>query len=58
MKRAVEIIAATIGMTLFAFLMVFVLLNFMLGCETWDEARWTETNSCVTVFHAVRSFTD
>jgi hypothetical protein len=48
MKRAVEIIAATIGMTLFAFLMVFVLFNFMLGCETWDETYWTEYNSCIT----------
>jgi hypothetical protein len=48
MKRAVEIIAATIGMTLFGFLMAFVLINFMLGCETWDETYWTEYNSCIT----------
>ena len=58
MKRAVEIIAATIGMALFAFLMAFVLINFMLGCETWDETYWTEYNSCLTPSHIISSFTD
>jgi hypothetical protein len=28
-----------------------VLINFMLGCETWDESLWTETNSCLTLTH-------
>ena len=27
----------------------FTLLNFMLGCETWDQTLWTERNSCVTL---------
>ena len=53
MRRAVEIIAATIGMALFAFLMVFVLLNFMLGCETWDQTYWTDYNSCITPLHMI-----
>lgn len=29
----------------------FVLINFILGCETWDKDYWTEYNSCVTISH-------
>ena len=23
-------------------------INFLLGCETWDQSYWTEYNSCIT----------
>jgi len=49
MVRTLEIIGGGIALVCFAFLMAFVLINFMLGCETWDESLWTETNSCLTV---------
>ncbi|NDB03812.1 MAG: hypothetical protein EBY38_09160 [Flavobacteriaceae bacterium] len=26
---------------------LFIVLNFMLGCETWDQALWTKNNSCI-----------
>jgi uncharacterized membrane protein (DUF2068 family) len=32
----------------FILLIEFALINFMLGCNTWDETLWTEYNSCVT----------
>ena len=32
----------------FVALMEFALINFMLGCKTWDETLWTDYNSCVT----------
>ena len=31
-----------------AFFTVFLLLNVVLGCESWDSDLWTERNSCVT----------
>ena len=31
-----------------AIVVAFILVNFMTGCETWDETRWTAHNSCVT----------
>lgn len=27
---------------------VFLLINVVLGCESWDSNLWTERNSCVT----------
>ena len=37
------------GTILFGFtlMMLFTLLNFMLGCESWDQSYWTEYNSCI-----------
>lgn len=40
------ILGATV-MIAFALMMVFVLINFMLGCESWDASYWTATNSCI-----------
>ena len=31
----------------FALLMLFTMLNFMLGCESWDQTYWTANNSCI-----------
>ncbi len=48
MKRLIEIgggLAATFAIgTLFAFLII----NVLLGCESWDKSYWTEYNSCLT----------
>jgi hypothetical protein len=33
---------------LFGVLFAFVIINWLLGCETWDEQYWTYENSCVT----------
>ena len=49
MARLIEIIGSLLLCIAVGFLIAFVLLNFMLGCETWDESLWTETNSCITV---------
>jgi hypothetical protein len=35
-------------MVAFSLLLLFVLINFMLGCESWDEQYWTAYNSCLT----------
>ena len=32
-----------------ALILVFIFVNMILGCESWDKDLWTENNSCVTV---------
>lgn len=31
----------------FAALLDFILLNWMMGCESWDREQWTAEHSCV-----------
>lgn len=33
----------------FLLMLEFTIINFILGCETWDSTYWTDTNSCVTL---------
>ena len=49
--KVLEIIAGTTIGFLSAFGMALIIFNLILGCETWDESRWTETNSCITPMH-------
>ena len=35
------------------FLLAFIIINLLLGCETWDESLWTEYNSCLTLQHII-----
>lgn len=35
-------------MMAFSLLMVFIGLNVILGCESWDNSYWTDYNSCIT----------
>ena len=49
MKRLIEISVGFVMALFMAFLIAFVLINFMLNCQSWDESYWTETSSCVTV---------
>ena len=48
-RKVLSALGATALVVAFGFLMAFVLINFMLGCETWDESLWTEYNSCITL---------
>lgn len=46
-KKAINfLVGGTITIS-FCLLIMFALLNFMLGCESWDQSYWTEYNSCV-----------
>jgi len=49
MGKLTEIIGGFAIALVVGFLIAFVAINFMLGCETWDESLWTETNSCLTL---------
>ena len=48
MYKSLQYIGATILIVVFTLLIVFTLINFMLGCESWDEQYWTAYNSCIT----------
>jgi hypothetical protein len=32
---------------LMAYLIMFLGINLILNCQTWDSSLWTETSSCV-----------
>ena len=49
MKKLIENVVGFVMTVVMAFLIAFVLINFMLNCQSWDESYWTETSSCVTV---------
>ena len=49
MGKLTEVIGGFAIALVVGFLIAFVAINFMLGCETWDESLWTETNSCLTL---------
>ena len=31
----------------FVLIMLFTILNFLLGCESWDQTYWTDYNQCI-----------
>ena len=44
------LLKATLGSLMllaFVFIVNFTIINFMLGCETWDKELWTQYNSCI-----------
>ena len=49
MSRVINFILAVLLSVGIGLLVGFILINWILGCETWDQELWTETNSCVTI---------
>ncbi len=49
MAQLSKVIGGLLIATVVGFLLAFVIINLILGCETWDESLWTETNSCLTL---------
>ena len=47
-RKVIEWILALVVTAGVGFLLAFVIINLLLGCETWDESLWTEYNSCLT----------
>ena len=48
-RKVFEWILALVATAGVGFLIAFTFINLILGCETWDESHWTETNSCLTI---------
>ena len=49
MSKVTNFILAVLLSLGIGLLVGFILINWILGCETWDQELWTETNSCVTI---------
>ena len=52
-RKVLEWILALVVTAGVGFLLAFVIINLLLGCETWDESLWTEYNSCLTLQHII-----
>ena len=50
-RKVLEWILALVVTAGVGFLLAFVIINLLLGCETWDQSLWTEYNSCFTLQH-------
>ncbi len=48
MKATGNILLAIVMGAGFLMMIEFVILNMIMGCQTWDRTLWTETSSCVT----------
>ncbi len=46
--RLLGIMGGLMAVIAVSFLLAFIVINLALGCETWDESKWTEMNSCLT----------
>lgn len=50
-RKVLEWILALVVTAGVGVFLAFVIINLLLGCETWDESLWTEYNSCLTLQH-------
>ena len=57
-RKVIEWILALVVTAGVGFLLAFVIINLLLGCETWDESLWTEYNSCLTLQHIIEGVTN
>ena len=53
-----DTLLATFGIIFTGLMFGFIGINFLLGCETWDQSYWTEYNSCITPTQLVDSLFD
>jgi len=56
MTRYQETALGIVACIVFALFFLFILLNWVMGCETWDQSYWTATNSCVTPTEFIKMF--
>jgi hypothetical protein len=54
-NKLMDALLATVGIIFIGLMFGFVGINFLLGCETWDQSYWTEYNSCITPTQLVDS---
>ena len=57
-RKVLEWILALVVTAGVGFLLALVIINLLLGCETWDESLWTEYNSCLTLQHIIEGVTN
>ena len=50
LRLALQATGITSGIVFFCLFFTFIILNLILGCETWDRSLWTKHNSCITFY--------
>lgn len=50
LRLAMQATGITFGIVFISLFITFIILNLILGCETWDSSLWTEQNSCILPF--------
>ena len=56
MPRYQEFVLGLLVCVLLVLLFLFLVLNWAMGCETWDQSLWTASNSCVTPTEFINLF--
>lgn len=54
--RAESAMVTVLGALVFGLVFTFILVNATMGCETWDQSKWTEQNSCITPSEALQAW--
>ena len=55
-NKLMDALLATVGIIFIGLMFGFVGINFLLGCETWDQSYWTEYNSCIIPTEFIKMF--
>ena len=50
MSRFINTLSGLILAITIAYIIAFLGINLLLGCETWDSSLWTDRNSCLMPF--------
>ena len=52
-KKTLNITGCIFILFVFAILIEWMIFNAILGCKTWDESKWTNENSCLSIVHLI-----
>ena len=54
LRSGINAVGVTLVIVIFTLFLNFIILNLILGCETWEKEYWNENNSCVTPLQMAR----
>jgi len=54
MRTLLNVTASVFFLFIIVILFEWAVLNAVLGCRTWDEAKWTSESSCVSLKQLLR----
>jgi len=46
-KTILNSVLLTLCILIASSVIMFIIINIMMGCKTWDEELWTQYNSCI-----------
>ena len=53
MKIFAKKLMITLTLLFMSYLFIFIIINLMLGCNTWDRDLWTDANSCILPYELI-----